>query len=52
MDGWVVGLGVFLDGIASLGLDGYFAFGFLFRDFTTRSAAIPIPGGWNGRVSS
>ena len=45
VNGWVVGLGVFLDRVAALRLDGDFAFGFLFCDLATGRGSVPIPGG-------
>ena len=49
----VIGLGGFLDGVAAFGLNGDFAFSFLFGDFSGWGGAVPVPGGcrWRRNVS-
>jgi hypothetical protein len=43
VDGWVGGGSFLLDGVAALGLDGDFTFGFGVDDFAARLAAGPVP---------
>ena len=43
MDGGIVGLGGFLDGIAALGLNGHFTFIFFLGNFTAGRASVPVP---------
>ena len=47
MNGWIVGLCRFLDGVATFGLDADFAFGFLLGDLAAGMGAVPGPGGWS-----
>lgn len=42
----VIGLSGFFDGVATFGLDGDFAFGLLFGDFSGWGGAVPVPGGF------
>ena len=46
VDGRVIGLGGFLDGVAAFRLDRNLAFVFLFGHFSGWGRAIPVPGGW------
>ena len=47
MDGRIAGLGIFLDGVAALGLDDDFAFRFLLSDLAAGCGAIPVPGDYS-----
>ncbi len=43
MDSWVGGRSVLFDGVAALGFDGEFAFGFGFNHFAAWLSASPVP---------
>ena len=46
MDGGVFGVAFAFDGVATFGLDGDFAIGFLFNQFTGWLGATVVPGDW------